>query len=323
MATKSVDLETIIDADGHLFEDPEGISALMPARLPRSARPFELGRLFPPLDHLHSASLIQLPPGSFERSGTEGWKRFMGAAGISASVPYPPRARLRQDRLHRLGDSGLPRLQRLGLRRLHAERPALQGHGPHPHAGPAAAVAELRRAVEELGFVGAMLPSTGLKAHVGSPEYWPVFEEAERLGCCLGVHGGCHSGMGLDDMNIYPAVHGPRPPVRHHDSLRRHPHERHLRQVPRHPRRLPGGRRLLVLLCSNASTSPGPPTSRSTRTRSTSGCWTASRSSTTPCGRCARAASTSAARAASSRFRTRSRSPGRRRSCTHPTSRTR
>ncbi|MYK35578.1 MAG: hypothetical protein F4045_10905, partial [Chloroflexi bacterium] len=91
MATKSVDLETIIDADGHLFEDPEGISALMPPGY-RERGPFDLGRLFPPLDHLHSASLIQLPPGSFERSGTEGWKRFMGAAGISASVLYPTSA---------------------------------------------------------------------------------------------------------------------------------------------------------------------------------------------------------------------------------------
>ena len=204
----AVDLETIIDADGHLFEDPAGISALMPPGY-RERGPFELGRLFPPLDHLHSASLVQLPPGSFERSGTDGWKRFMGAAGISASVLYPTSA-LAYGKIVSIDWAiAVSRAYNDWVYDAYMQNdPRFKGMALIPMQDPAAAVAELRRAVEELGFVGAMLPSTGLKAHVGSPEYWPVFEEAERLGCCLGVHGGCHSGMGLDDMNIYPAVHG-------------------------------------------------------------------------------------------------------------------
>ena len=56
-------------------------------------------------------------------------------------------------------------------------------------------------------MVGAMLPSTGLPNHLGAIEYWPVYEEAERLGCCLAVHGGAHSGIGLDYMNVYTPVH--------------------------------------------------------------------------------------------------------------------
>ena len=208
MATTSVDLETIIDADGHLFEDPEGISALMPPGY-RERGPFELGRLFPPLDHLHSASLIQLPPGSFERSGTEGWKRFMGTAGISASVLYPTSA-LAYGKIVSIDWAiAVCRAYNEWVYDSYMQNDSrFKGMALIPMQDPVAAVAELRHAVEELGFVGAMLPSTGLKAHVGSPEYWPIFEEAERLGCCLGVHGGCHSGMGLDNMNIYPAVHG-------------------------------------------------------------------------------------------------------------------
>jgi predicted TIM-barrel fold metal-dependent hydrolase len=42
---------------------------------------------------------------------------------------------------------------------------------------------------------------------LGSKEFWPVYAEAERLGCCLGIHGGAHIGMGLDHFNVYPAVH--------------------------------------------------------------------------------------------------------------------
>lgn len=54
---------------------------------------------------------------------------------------------------------------------------------------------------------GAMLPSRGLKAHLGSKEYWPVYREADRLGCCLAVHGGIHAGLGMDDMNVHAVVH--------------------------------------------------------------------------------------------------------------------
>ena len=44
-----------------------------------------------------------------------------------------------------------------------------------------AAVQELRRAVKDLGLVGAMLPSNreSIKGHFGSKIYWPIYEEAE------------------------------------------------------------------------------------------------------------------------------------------------
>ena len=205
----AVDLETIIDADGHLFEDPEGISALMPPGY-RERGPFALARLFPPLDHLHSASLG--PAAARARSsapaptaGSASWARR--ASAPPSSIPPPPSPTARSSPSIGPSPSAAPTTS--GSYDAYMQNdPRFKGMAIIPMQDPAAAVAELRRAVEELGFVGAMLPSTGLKAHVGSPEYWPIFEEAERLGCCLGVHGGCHSGMGLDDMNIYPAVHG-------------------------------------------------------------------------------------------------------------------
>jgi hypothetical protein len=33
-----------------------------------------------------------------------------------------------------------------------------------------------------------------------------VYAEADRLGCALGVHGGAHSGLGFDQMNVYTPV---------------------------------------------------------------------------------------------------------------------
>ncbi len=61
--------------------------------------------------------------------------------------------------------------------------------------------------VEELGFMGAMLPSNGLPLPLGNKAYWPVYAEANRLGCCLSIHGGCHDRFGMDHMNMYVPVH--------------------------------------------------------------------------------------------------------------------
>jgi predicted TIM-barrel fold metal-dependent hydrolase len=56
-------------------------------------------------------------------------------------------------------------------------------------------------------MLGAMLPSNGLPTPLGAKPYWPVYAEAERLGCCLAVHGGCHDNFGMDHLNMYVPVH--------------------------------------------------------------------------------------------------------------------
>jgi predicted TIM-barrel fold metal-dependent hydrolase len=55
-----------------------------------------------------------------------------------------------------------------------------------------ASVREARRAVEELGFRAIMLPTNVRDEDIGRREYWPLYEEAERLGVGLAVHGGIH-----------------------------------------------------------------------------------------------------------------------------------
>src|SRR5262249_25340335 len=78
-----------------------------------------------------------------------------------------------------------------------------------PIQGPQAAVEELRRAITELGMVGAMLPSNGegIKGHLGSKIYWPIYEETEKLGCSLAVHVGCLHHLGMDTIGVYYPVH--------------------------------------------------------------------------------------------------------------------
>ena len=87
--------------------------------------------------------------------------------------------------------------------------PRLKGVGLIPIQDEEEAVVELRRCVRELGMVGAMLPSNGegIKGHLGAKAYWPIYEEAEKLGCCLTVHGGAHHHLGLDGFSVYYPVH--------------------------------------------------------------------------------------------------------------------
>jgi uncharacterized protein len=53
-----------------------------------------------------------------------------------------------------------------------------------------AAIAEARRAVEQLGFVGVMMPTNVRDQDVGKRSFWPFYEEIERLGVGLALHGG-------------------------------------------------------------------------------------------------------------------------------------
>ena len=50
------------------------------------------------------------------------------------------------------------------------------------------AVKEARRAIKELRLAGIMLPAVGLRKPLGHEDYWPVYAEAEKLDCMLGVH---------------------------------------------------------------------------------------------------------------------------------------
>jgi uncharacterized protein len=55
-------------------------------------------------------------------------------------------------------------------------------------------------------MLGAMLPSNGLRLHLGAKEYWPIYEEAEKLGCALAVHGGCYGDLGFNSFGVFPAT---------------------------------------------------------------------------------------------------------------------
>ena len=79
----------IIDAGGHVMEDCKAILKLMPAAYQKN---HELIDIFPPLDHLHSADLMEMPPHAFIEVGPEGWLEFLDDVGIETTVLYPTSA---------------------------------------------------------------------------------------------------------------------------------------------------------------------------------------------------------------------------------------
>jgi predicted TIM-barrel fold metal-dependent hydrolase len=64
----------------------------------------------------------------------------------------------------------------------------LRGTAVLPQQDTAAAVAELTRTVTELGFVGVSLLPNLRGRHMGDPDFFPIYKEAERLNVPICVH---------------------------------------------------------------------------------------------------------------------------------------
>ena len=175
----------IIDADGHLSEPEDQIRARMQEQF-RSYQP----------PHV---------------SGSEAWDRYLGGSvgknnydphvqlqdmdveGIDVQVIFPSglslsawkNAGAAADHARAYND-WLAEFCSVDPRRLKGvAQVALQDVG--------AAINEVRRAVEELGLVTVMMPTNVLDQDIGERQFWPFYEEVQRLGIALSVHGGINS----------------------------------------------------------------------------------------------------------------------------------
>ena len=90
----------------------------------------------------------------------------------------------------------------------------------------AAAVKEARRAVEELGFVGVMMPTNVLDQDIGLRQFWPFYEEVERLNVGLAFHGGIRASQRMTAASALHRRAHPGVPARLHGC----PHGLHLQR---------------------------------------------------------------------------------------------
>jgi predicted TIM-barrel fold metal-dependent hydrolase len=77
------------------------------------------------------------------------------------------------------------------------QSPRLRGAAIVPFIDVQAAVDEVKRSITQLGLAGIVLASLGLREHVGSSTYWPIYEEIQDLNVPLLVHNS-YAGPGND-----------------------------------------------------------------------------------------------------------------------------
>jgi uncharacterized protein len=199
----------IIDGDGHVFEDNQAIARHFPYSVETGRITFRNG-LFPANSHMQY-SLTRTPPGSFgagadgqfHNPGPEGWVQFLDQTGFEHTVLFPTHGQ----RIGRIVDRdyafGAARAYNDWLAEAYLQRdPRFKGIALIPMHDAEAAVEELNRAYTKLGFSGVLFPATAVQLNLGAKPYWPVYQEAARLGCPVVVHGGGHWDLGMDTMNI-------------------------------------------------------------------------------------------------------------------------
>jgi hypothetical protein len=191
----------VVDADGHIVESDQEIFDYLPPPY-RGEQQLFAYPFFPTLDGWHrSARRVTDASGIYiERPTAESWLAYLDEASIAATVLFPTAGLAFGLIADPLWAAGLARAYNDWLhdRFLSVNPMRLKGIALLPVQDPAEAARELRRAVEELGMVGAVLPAVGLPRAYGSRAFWPIFEAAQECEALLAVHGAPSYNLGLE-----------------------------------------------------------------------------------------------------------------------------
>ncbi len=211
----------VIDGDGHLVESLDDMMEYLDPHIrgwvSDEKSPLSMSRksLFGTLDGIHFADAIlgrpereRVDPSEERKGSAEDWIQLLDKSGIEQTVLFPTEGLS-------LGNIDLPSYAVSVCRAYNdyvAHRYQKVDRRQHPMAlipiqDPPAAARELRRAVRELGLIGAMLPCAPLPFHLGHEFYWPIYQEAADLDCVLGIHGGSNRGLGLGSFSSAVASH--------------------------------------------------------------------------------------------------------------------
>jgi predicted TIM-barrel fold metal-dependent hydrolase len=184
----------VIDADGHVTESWEQLAKYLD-------EPYRRRPAMPPL----------FPQDGWDRrlSGTIGdwagdaksWLDACDSGGMAMAVLYPTLGLFMTFlRDPEWAVAGCRAYNTLLFKEFTSQSPRLRGVALLPPHDPAAAAAELTRAVNELGFVGAMLPADGYYL-LGHRRFDPIYAEAQRLGVPVAFHA---SGTDLSNLGTEP-----------------------------------------------------------------------------------------------------------------------
>ena len=200
-----------VDSDGHVMENERELSDFVEEPF-RGTRAFTLRSMLPSLDGFHTPSFATVSgkrkPGTFDPTvGPERWLEFLERTGTDYTVLYPTGGLSYGHTMYPEWALAFARAYNNWLYEKYLKvNPRFKGVALIPMQEPEMAVEELRRAVTKLGMVGFMVPSNGLKRHVSAKEFWPIYEEAEKLNCAVAVHGGSYSDLGFNTFTVFPAT---------------------------------------------------------------------------------------------------------------------
>lgn len=169
-----------IDADGHIVEKNSDIRKYLPP--PYSLR---AGALLPS-DGMDTSMGGLL--GGLEGNDIPTRLKDMDKEGIEVSVLFPTSSFAVNSLIERDYAIAYARAYNDFVAEVCRQSPRLRAVALLSFQDPAAAVGEANRAVGELGLVAIAVATQGMKEHLGSQTFWPIYEELERLNIPLCVH---------------------------------------------------------------------------------------------------------------------------------------
>jgi len=207
--------ETVIDADGHIIESDREIYEHLEA--PYAGNEYILAfPLFPTLDGWQRGAVLTRI-GVHKRAfavNAKVWGEVLERARYEWTVLYPTAGLAFGLVTDPEWAVALARAYNTWLTERYTRvDPRLRGMALVPLQDPSEAVRELRRAVTDLGMLGAVVPAYGWKHHLGHPSYFPVYAAAEELNVPIAIHGAVTTGLGFGIFEHFAAINALSHPI--------------------------------------------------------------------------------------------------------------
>ena len=196
----------VIDADGHVLENEKEIELYFEGDY-KGIKRSGVFSIFPSLDGWPRGFVRGLD--KISTTTAETWIQFVDGSKLDAAVLYPTAGLsfgLIQDPdwacvVARAYNNWLyDRYCKVDSR--------LKGVAILPVHDPKEAVNELRHAVTEQKMVAALLPAvTMLNKGYGHADFYPIYEEAQKLNVPVAVHGAVSRGLGFDFLQTMSMIH--------------------------------------------------------------------------------------------------------------------
>ncbi|MGH7846220.1 MAG: amidohydrolase family protein [Candidatus Binatia bacterium] len=189
----------VVDADGHVVEKSKEIRAYLPE--PHKQR---AGALLPAngLDTSMGGRL-----GGLEDNDLPTRVRDMDREGIDVSVLFPTSSFALPKVIERDYAVAYARAYNDFIADFCRQSPRLRGIAILPLQDVEAAVSEVNRAVTKLGLVAIAIASQGMKEHLGSRTFWPIYDEMQRLNVPLCIHNRREGPAGDDRFDSFLYLH--------------------------------------------------------------------------------------------------------------------